>query len=906
MDAAPAPTPSPSPILNLQSPTSCPTADGAWIIGLDKDILTFIRNSKSQLSLTFQAEKGTVKKPNAFVGGKCFEASPDRVYFVTEELLGYLSIPNGTGPPKWTDISNVPKQITDGRMVPNMTAVGRTSEGAKGPTVVAAIGSNLVQWDTDVSSTTTLSTLAKLNLDTSNIIDMAISTGSEPSNFWIWIYHKNGTNQSQLSKYISGVNDLIPVPSVLTSPQTLVPLTSGKGVALLEINSQGGGILASYVLSNGTTFNQTFKSADSNTPPSSLFVVSETEVLEISPNGTMVTHVKDTPTGDAPDQGGPTTITDGRETPGGDSEKSQLPVIIGSVAGVLVLVAIIALIILIRRRKSQGKRLFFGKKQKDLFPAKADDTLMPLGIYHQDRSLPDVPRHMENDSGRYAYGSRPGDMQAQAKNPENGHSLMAHHSRNSSHAHIDETIPMEAALAHYRHDKHTPQGLTHSISVRSTTSNFPRRSAKTGKRFEEKIQLQVIRYEVQDAHLISPHGPTGRLVLGTYHIISPPRSARSSKAQGGASQGIARSGTVLVRRSRLGSPSSSGRNSPLGDLAEDSSMLLTDAENQHTFEAETLKWYMTEYHWKREAALLKHLKSPIFVMELMESYCIPALQSRAYTYPFVNVMGGCSSLLSDVGPIKTAHHARAILRSISAAVEWCHRHGVVHLNIQPGSFFLEEGIDPKAEDASWKLWDFTCARFMGEPIGKYGGGGGNAPRPLSTIPQPPPNYLHPEAYPFLEQRQHEEQMDRIGGNPLPAAYTAPELLEAWRAGDTHFSAEATMDTWSLGCVYYEVLMGGQPLFKTETEAWGLIGGWENCDPWTASDFRVPYPPSPSPHTHSPADPASHGTFSSDSISAYERSQVLDPSGSIAQLLRDMMSPSADERVSLETIMERIY
>ncbi|KAG0265763.1 hypothetical protein BG011_004117 [Mortierella polycephala] len=911
MDAAPAPTPTPTPALNIQFPTSCSTADGAWIIGLDNGILTFIRVRKSQSSPTVYTEKNAIKDTSAFAGGKCFEASPDRVYFITEALLGYLSIPNEIDPPKWTDITNVPTQIKEGgRMVPNLTAVGRNSAGTIDPTVVAAIDNNLFEWDTATSNTTPFSTLAELKLEASSIIDMAISTGSTPPNAWIWIYHKNDANQLQLSKYTRGADGLIPIPTAPTSPQTLAPLTSGNGIALLEINSQGG-IIASYFLSNGTTFSQTFKSVDTSILPSSQFVVSETEVFSINPNGAMITHVVDAP--NAPGQGSPTPVPDGRETPKKDSEKSQLPVIIGSVAGIVVLIAIIAIIVLIRRRKSKGRRPFFGKKQKDLFPAKADDTLMPLGIYHQDRSLPDVPKHMENDSGRPAYGSRPGDMQAQAKHPENGLPLMTHHSHNRSQTHIDETIPMEAALMHHSHDKHTPQGLTHSISVRSTTSNFPRRSAKTGKRFEEKIQLQVIRYEVQDAHLISPHGPTGRLVLGTYHIISPPRSARSSKAQGGASQGIARSGTVLVRRSRLGSPTSSGRNSPQPDMAEDSSMLLTDAENQHTFEAETLKWYMTEYHWKREAALLKHLKSPIFVMELMESYCIPALQSRAYTYPFVNVMSGCSSLLSDVGPIKTAQHARAILRSISAAVEWCHRHGVVHLNIQPGSFFLEDGIDPKTEDASWKLWDFTCARFMGEPIGKFGGGGGNAPRTLSTKPQPPPNHLHPEAYPFLEQRQHEEQMDRTGGNPLPAAYTAPELLEAWRAGDTNFAAEATMDTWSLGCVYYEVLLGGQPLFKTETEAWGLIGGWENRDPWTANDFRVPYPPSPSPadsasiaHVHSPMDLASHGTSSSDGISAYERSQALDPSGSIAQLLRDMMSPSADDRVSLETIMERIY
>jgi serine/threonine protein kinase len=359
--------------------------------------------------------------------------------------------------------------------------------------------------------------------------------------------------------------------------------------------------------------------------------------------------------------------------------------------------------------------------------------------------------------------------------------------------------------------------------------------------------------------------------------------------------------------------------SPLRELAEYSSMLLTDAENQHTSEAATLKWYMTEIHWKREAALLKHLKSPIFVMELMESYCIPSLQGRANTYPFVNAMGGRSSLLSDVGVVKTAQHARAILRSISGAVDWCHRHGVVHLNIQPGSFFLEDGIDPKTEDAPWKLWDFTCARFMGEPIGAVGGGGDPGSRPVSrviTSPQPPPNHLSPDAYPYLDQANLQEQLDRIGGNPLPAAYTAPELLEAWRSGDTTFPVEAAMDSWSLGCVYYEILTG-HPLFQTEADAWGMIGGWENKAPWISKTFRVPYPPTPSIQgsavtettlVSSGPGPKSELTMGSEdnTTTPYERSMILDPSGSIAQLLQDMMKVQADERASLESIMERIY
>ncbi|KAF9357753.1 hypothetical protein BGX26_003149 [Mortierella sp. AD094] len=749
----------------------------------------------------------------------------------------------------------------------------------------------------------------------SNIIGMATSSLPQGTRF-VWIYYTNTPGQGQTLLRLNIDNQADRTPFIINdiTPRQLVPIWDNSGVAILEPGDKN--IIASYYPSAGTGPTNNTIPADPNTLQDSLFAfTTQSTAFQFQTSSTGIQAISlGQPSAPAPGSPVPTGgeaphPTDPIKTPK-PASKNNTAVIIGSVVGALAVVAAIAAFLVNRKRKTRGGHSIFARKKKDLFPAKADEAMVPLGLYHQNRSLPEMPRHLENDLQRLGYSQGSSDGSAHANIMAAGAApYLAYHSRNSSNHNMDESIPVEAALKHHRHDMHTPQGLHHSISVSSTTSNFARRNAKSGKRFEEKIQLQVIRYEIQDAHLISPHGPTGRLVLGTYHIISPPKSARSTKALSGASRALARSGTVVVRKSRIdfGSGQSSSR-----DMVDDSSMLLTDAENQHTFETSTLKWYVTEIHWKREAALLKHLKSPIFVMELLESYCIPALQNRANTYPFVNAMGGCSSLLSDVGPIKTAQHARSILRSISAAVDWCHRHGVVHLNIQPGSFFLEDGIDPETEDAPWKLWDFTCARFIGEPIGTVGGGGSTdssqQEASFEPSPLPPSDHLNSEAYPYLEQRQVEERQDRIGGNPLPAAYTAPELLEAWRASDTTFPAEAVMDTWSLGCVYYEILTG-QALFTTEADAWGLVGGWDNKSQWTSQGFRVPYPPSVN---GSPAVvnilPATTTLASSvqDNSTPYEKSRILDPSGSISQLLHNMMAVHADERISLETIMERIY
>ncbi|KAF9925136.1 hypothetical protein BGZ67_008874 [Mortierella alpina] len=898
----------PPPSLTMAS--SCAGTNGSWIVGLASDnIITFVKHGQPPAEPTVYSTRESKK---GFNGGKCFESSPNIVHYVAETFLGSLTVnaSNSTFM-EWADLTKVPAEITRGVMNPNMTALGKPASGTA-PVILTAISGNLIRWEVTAPTAIVLASFAQLRIDPSKILGMALSGGATP---YLWMQLQNTGNSMDLFKFDVSANPTAVfaaqrIHTTLTLPQVLVPWNNGDdGVAFIGSGAQQGSqssINVTYFPPNGPSTTKTLLSSSTVNLAQDQFVAGTSTVTQISPSGAGA-HVFEEA---APPLGNPGDQPPSVPGPEPEPRKRNIPIaaIIGSIVGVVVLAFVILFFLKGRQKKKNRGRSIFAKKQKDLFPAKAgDESMVPLGLYHQDRSLPQLPRHLENDLERLGHGARPGDTLAQSKHIGHSGSHFPTHSRNSSHTNIDETIPLEAALAHHRHDHHTPQGLSHSISVRSTTSNFARQNTKTGKRVEEKIQLQVIRYEVQDAHLISPHGPTGRLVLATYHVVSPPRSARSIKVHGGQTQGIARSGTVLVRRSRLefGSQASSGASTPTApqDLAADSSMLLTDAENQHTFETVTLKWYMTELHWKREAALLKHLKSPIFVMELLESYCIPTLQNRANAYPFVNAMGGCSRLLSDVGPVKTAQHARSILRSISAAVEWCHRHNVVHLNIQPGSFFLEEGIDPATEDASWKLWDFTCARFIGESIGSFGGGGGGLglELPAAPVPQPPPNHLHPEGYPFLGQQQHEEQMDRIGGNPLPPVYTAPELLEAWRAGDTTFPAEATMDTWSLGCVYYEILNGGQPLFKTETEAWGMVGGWENPNGRLSPSYRVPYPPSPTGDAVS-----GELSVATDTSTPFERSKILDPSGSISHLLRDMMLANADERVSLQTIMERIY
>ncbi|KAF9120938.1 hypothetical protein BGW39_010981 [Mortierella sp. 14UC] len=830
---------------------------------------------------------------------------------MSDVVIGSIATSNSTNTWKDALVPQDPRNDIQGAFQRKSTAVGLGTQNTV--TMVAFQSKRIIQWTYGATSLNVVNLTALTALGGSFSMDDIIDIALHRDSIFIQYNAKDGKPQLYLVKISEkDKQDPLRKPIAVEPNLKLVPVSSDGGVALVNFAGPNNNLEVTYY-NNDKNLTSTHKVPYQFPIPGQAvdpnrFVVDPDNFRTFTPDG--IVH----PSVDAPALGGkggdtanpanpsqPTTDPSGEhKTP---KPTSNITSIIGGVVGGLALVVVVAFLIIRQRKKTRGgnstSRSLFSRKQQDMFPPRADDTLVPLGLYNQERSLPPPPRDQDDDLERMGYmpHQRGGDSRTRLGEAAERAAFLSnqHHHRSSTQPSIDETIPVEAALTHHRHDKHTPQGLRHSISVSSVTSRFPRHSAKSGKLFEEKIQLQVIRYEVPDAHLMAPHGTIGRLVLGTYHIISDPKSARSVKPQSGVNkQGLARSGTVVVRKSRASALS--GRNSPLVEMAEESSMLLTDAENQHTFESATLKWYMTEIHWKREAALLKRLKSPIFVMELLESYCIPALQNRAFTYPFVNAMGGRSSLLSDLSPVKTAQHTRAILRSISAAVEWCHRHGVVHLNIQPGSFFLEDDIDPRTEDASWKLWDFTCARYIGERIGPYGGSGETS---TPSQYQPPANPSNPDSFPYMDQQQHDRQMDRIGGNPLPAAYTAPELLEAWRADDINFPVEANMDTWSLGCLYYEILTGS-PLFPTETEAWGVVGGWNQTGLRSAKNFCVPYPPSPS------ADGVAPATNESETNSPYERSQILDPSGSIAKLLRDMMTMQPEARVSLETIMERIY
>ncbi|KAI9227869.1 MAG: kinase-like domain-containing protein [Piptocephalis tieghemiana] len=96
-----------------------------------------------------------------------------------------------------------------------------------------------------------------------------------------------------------------------------------------------------------------------------------------------------------------------------------------------------------------------------------------------------------------------------------------------------------------------------------------------------------------------------------------------------------------------------------------------------------------------------------------------------------------------------------VLCSLTQAVEWVHAHGIAHLDLR-----LQNFVHDKGNNSSWRLRDFDQAAFV-----------------------------------------HEDTV-RI----MTSCYPAPELLRANR-DKSSVIAQTNMDIWSLGCVFWEILMG---------------------------------------------------------------------------------------------------
>ncbi|CAG8503012.1 585_t:CDS:2 [Ambispora leptoticha] len=211
--------------------------------------------------------------------------------------------------------------------------------------------------------------------------------------------------------------------------------------------------------------------------------------------------------------------------------------------------------------------------------------------------------------------------------------------------------------------------------------------------------------------------------------------------------------TVILHRYRLGGKSANGGNNTI-----------RQAVDEQTDDQVAVKFFQNFESFEREVVMLKYLRSR-YVGELLALYELPS----KIDWPYIAILNYYpqsldSFILSKLSTMDTLF-IKLIIKSITQAIHYLHKHNVAHLDVKPGNFVHEAG-----DVTSWRLIDFEAARFIGE----------------ETVDDCSPLYSSPEV--------------------LHSAQTQSSII-----------ATTSMDMWSLGCIIYE-LYTNTPLFYSQDEA----------------------------------------------------------------------------------------
>lgn len=364
------------------------------------------------------------------------------------------------------------------------------------------------------------------------------------------------------------------------------------------------------------------------------------------------------------------------------------------------------------------------------------------------------------------------------------------------------------------------------------------------------LKLSIIRYERSDASQATPLAKSGTLMFSQVEMIE---GAPEINIPGSAFSHVRDSSKVNGQEEGLPSPVVPG---PSGAASS------SESEPRER----SVRWMKNEFQWKREAGMLQHLRSDLYIAELFTLYSLPTFAE----YRFVSVMGPFSRTLETYikerkglqpthssallanpqGPL-TLPELKSLTDSISSAIKWCHDHHVVHLSLSPASIFLQEmysepdghggyrtsvyssysnksiGADNAAVQVEhrWKLWNFNHARFVGEAVDLS----------MDTTPYTSPEIL------VASRRFHQKSSQRtiqaeVGEHNASSTTTTTSVSAdgvvtktmTTKSSSGSISAQAsaepeklmaatTMDMWSLGQIVYE-LHTSQPMFTSDEDA----------------------------------------------------------------------------------------
>ncbi|KAJ7780863.1 kinase-like domain-containing protein [Mycena maculata] len=172
----------------------------------------------------------------------------------------------------------------------------------------------------------------------------------------------------------------------------------------------------------------------------------------------------------------------------------------------------------------------------------------------------------------------------------------------------------------------------------------------------------------------------------------------------------------------------------------------------------------------REISLLKELNDE-HIVRLLDIVHADQKLYLVFEYLDVDLKRYMENGNRDHSPI-APHVVKKFTHQLTSGLRFCHAHRILHRDLKPQNLLIaqdEHGRDEQGNGEILKLADFGLARAFGIPMRTY---------------------------------THEV---------VTLWYRAPEVL----LGARHYSTG--IDMWSVGCIFAEMAMQGQPLFPGDSE-----------------------------------------------------------------------------------------
>ncbi|CAG8434493.1 15526_t:CDS:2 [Funneliformis mosseae] len=210
---------------------------------------------------------------------------------------------------------------------------------------------------------------------------------------------------------------------------------------------------------------------------------------------------------------------------------------------------------------------------------------------------------------------------------------------------------------------------------------------------------------------------------------------------------------------------------------------------QHKFTSDQviIKQYKSHSRWENERRFLKELKSKLIVKledvsinPINEQDCL--IVTKYYGKPLDEVAG-------DIYDNK--EYIKKVFYNICLAVDWCHKNGVVHMDLNPSNIICKDSLIHRI-----RLCDFEHAKKVGDKIYSHH-------NQAFII-----GFTSPELF-YLQRQQPVP-------SSLPSSYSSSSSNTPYTSQSSYLHCLSSLDIFSLGCILY-YLNTKNLIFTTEKD-----------------------------------------------------------------------------------------